>query len=193
MAILEMKHAKDGLRKLKSKFEIENMRLDGVISAYVSTNQRSKAYMVLKLQRYKREELNKVEGQLSKMQNLIDAVEWQIQSNQAIRSLREGTEILKQLQETISIDELTTILADNDDTMVVEKEYSAIFARELEQAEKETIEMNFDDSNMERNKERGKSVNVFPDVPSSIPHKNRDEDLDTEDDKKKEKWCLVDH
>ena len=175
LVILEMKHAKDRLRKLKSKLADEATRLDSIISTYVSAKQKSKAYMVLKLQRYKREELNKVEGQLSNVQDLIDAVEWQIQTNKLLCSLKEGTQILKEVQETISIDELTKILADNDDMILVEKEYSAIFTRELDQAEKEMIENNFDGTNNTDFEDIEKNVYVFPEVPSSVPHINAEE------------------
>jgi hypothetical protein len=184
LVILEMKHAKDRLRKLKSKLADEATRFDSIISTYVSAKQKSKAYMVLKLQRYKREELNKVEGQLSNVQDLIDAVEWQIQTNKLLCSLKEGTQILKEVQEAISIDELTKILADNDDMILVEKEYSAIFTRELDQAEKEMIENNFDGTNNTDIKDIEKNVYVFPEVPSSVPHINAEE--------KQEKWYPVD-
>jgi hypothetical protein len=113
MAMLDLKRARDKLRRFRAKLEADSGALQGRAKALISEKKNDKAMFVLKLKKFKMKEAENVEGQLSKVLEMIQTINWEEQNAAVVQALQTGTKALNKMHEELPLEQVESILEDN--------------------------------------------------------------------------------
>ena len=83
---------------------------------------------MLKLAKITEKHLEQAEGALMRTQELIDSAEFAQQMQEAVGALATGNELLKKLNEEMSVEDVEDILAESDEAIAVRREIDEAFA-----------------------------------------------------------------
>jgi charged multivesicular body protein 6 len=123
-AVLELKVARDKLKKFRKRLDTENLRLTERAHALVSGNQSSRAMTVLRLRQFKTTEADKVEKQLSNVNTMISNIEEAVQNTAVFNALKEGTQALNRLHSELTFEQMEAIMSDSADAIEAENAIS---------------------------------------------------------------------
>ena len=112
-AILDLKRARDKLRRFRVKLEADSSALEDRAKALIREKKNDKAMFVLKLKKFKRKEAENVEGQLSKVLERIGTINWEEQNAAVVQALQCGTQALNKMHEELPLEQVESILEDN--------------------------------------------------------------------------------
>ena len=91
-ATLQLKNARDRLKKLRRRLDDESLRLQGQAALYLKQGMRERSLTALKIKKFKTEEADKCEAQLFEIGSMIDNLEWSSSHVRVINALRTGNE-----------------------------------------------------------------------------------------------------
>jgi hypothetical protein len=111
--MLDLKRARDKLRRFRAKLEADSGALQGRAKALISEKKNDKAMFVLKLKKFKMKEAENVEGQLSKVLEMIQTINWEEQNAAVVQALQTGTKALNKMHEELPLEQVESILEDN--------------------------------------------------------------------------------
>lgn len=118
-AILDLKNARDKLKKYRKKLDLESARYEEQAKQLIKQQQRQRALLVLKLRRHRDAEATKVDGQLITVLDMINTVEWESQNMDVLRALQEGTKALNKMHEELSIEDVANLLDETREAIEV--------------------------------------------------------------------------
>jgi charged multivesicular body protein 6 len=123
-AVLELKVARDKLKKFRKRLDTENVRLTERAHALVSENQSSRAMTVLRLRQFKTTEADKVDKQLSNVNTMISNIEEAVQNTAVFNALKEGTQALNRLHSELTFEQMEAIMSDSAEAIEAENAIS---------------------------------------------------------------------
>ena len=121
-AMLDLKRARDKLRRFRVKLEMDSGALEQRAKDLIREKKTDKVMFVLKLKKFKMKEVENVEGQLSKVLEMIQTINWEEQNAAVIKALQSGTNALNKMHEELPLEQVESILEDN--AMAVERQDS---------------------------------------------------------------------
>jgi charged multivesicular body protein 6 len=174
-AVLDLKNARDKLKKFQKKLEAESQGLEDKARELIKKKYKDRALLVLKLQKYKRDKINSIESQLYSVQEQIDTLDWAVINVQVVQAMRKGTDELMRINNLISMDKIETLMDETKDAMDVQNEISAAIVDLVggstaeEEAMLEEL-MKWDSSNKSTTSTATKNtdVPVFPNAPVNL-------------------------
>jgi charged multivesicular body protein 6 len=117
--ILELKRARDKLAKYKSKLEAENDASNTQIKQMLRENKKQRALLVLKVRKYKDDQLVRIDGELLQVHEMISNIEWAAINVQAVKAMQLGVASLQSIHAMVSPEDIQKLLLDNDEAMQV--------------------------------------------------------------------------
>jgi DNA-binding FrmR family transcriptional regulator len=94
--------------------------------------QKDRALLVLKLRRFKDNEVNKVDGELMSVLEMIETVEWEHANMEVLRALKAGTASLNKLHEEMSLDDVSDLLEETNEAIAVENQINQMLAGQMD-------------------------------------------------------------
>eukprot|EP01029_Cantina_marsupialis_P029452 TRINITY_DN780486_c0_g1_i1.p1 TRINITY_DN780486_c0_g1~~TRINITY_DN780486_c0_g1_i1.p1 ORF type:complete len:227 (-),score=103.46 TRINITY_DN780486_c0_g1_i1:183-863(-) len=157
-AILDLKNARDKLKRYSKKMETEKNRLQSDAKEMLRLNKKQKALVFLKLKKYKEQMLSNADSQLFKLEEMIETIQWETQQMDVLNGLKAGNAILKQIHTTMPLDEVEKIMDDTAEAVEYQNELAELLGGSLthddmdaineelamieqEQADAETLEL----------------------------------------------------
>ena len=98
-AVLDLKNARDRLRRFQAKLDAESEQLTKRASQLLRDGKKDRALLTLKFRRFRQDKANQVDGQLLRLEDMVSAIRWEERQSEVISALREGTDALKRLHE----------------------------------------------------------------------------------------------
>ena len=130
-AMLDLKRARDRLRKFRTKLDKDCENLSDRARVFVKAGKNSKALFVLKLRKFKLKEADNVEGQLARVLTMIETINWEEQNTVVLKALQGGTQALNKMHEEMPIDLVESILEDNEDALQRQQSLSEMLQNSL--------------------------------------------------------------
>jgi charged multivesicular body protein 6 len=127
-AVLDLKVARDRLKKYQRKLDGDAATLVKQAQVLVLEGRRDRALMLLKIKKYKLQQSDKADAQLFTVTELIDSVEWEGQQSQVLAALAEGTKALNALHASMPIEDVEQLMADTQEALDYEAEISSVIA-----------------------------------------------------------------
>lgn len=127
-AILDLKNARDRLKKYKKRLESESDKLYNQAKILAKSNHDKRALLVLKLRKHKIAAADNIDSQLISVFQMIEDIEWESTNIQVMEALRSGTKSLNELHEEMSADDVEAILSDTNDAIDVENQINSLLA-----------------------------------------------------------------
>ena len=161
--MLDLKRARDRLRKFRTKLDKDCENLSDRARVFVKAGKNSKALFVLKLRKFKLKEADNVEGQLARVLTMIETINWEEQNAVVLKALQGGTQALNKMHEEMPIDLVESILEDNEDAL------SEMLQNSLDEADNAELENEFAALEKEFALDTQPSSVDLPNVPSNKP------------------------
>ncbi|GAB5032679.1 charged multivesicular body protein 6 [Nannochloropsis oceanica] len=144
-AVLDLKIAKDKLKRYQIKMRSESIRLTEQAKELVAVGRKDRALLVLKMRRLREDEQVKAESQLMNMEQLITQIEWETQQMQVFDALKSGNQALDAIHEIMSLEEVEKLMADTADSIEYEQEVSRLLSGSLSAGAEEEVMMEFEE------------------------------------------------
>ena len=125
-AVLDLKNARDKLRRFQSKLDAESDQLTTRASQLLKDGKKDRALLTLKFRRFRQDKANAVDGQLLRLEDMVSAIRWEERQSEVISALREGTDALKSLHEDMG--DVSALMDETQDQLAMEREVSALLS-----------------------------------------------------------------
>lgn len=173
-AVLELKNARDRLKKYKKKLDSESERLHEQAKDLVRAKKNDRALIILKLRKHKQQGVENVEGQLLSVLQMIEDVEWSSMNVSILKALKVGTDALNQIHSEISVDEVAALMEDTNNAIEVENQINALFAGQFTSEDdlsllEELNQLGEPTSTDIASTNSDTGAIIFPEVPTSVP------------------------
>ena len=90
-AVLDLKVARDGLRRFQAQLDADAVRLTARAATLLRNGKRDRALLTLKFRRFRQDRADAVDGQLLQLEHMVSAIRWEERQGAVVRALREGT------------------------------------------------------------------------------------------------------
>ena len=160
-AILELKNARDRLKKYKKKvinyifktfvfnifklilislqLDIETTKLQQQIIELVRSKQQNKAILLLKIKKHKLKAADNIDNQLLSLFQMIQDVEWSSINVEVLNALKKGNNELNKIHNEMSLDDITAILDDTNEAIEIENQINKLLGSEFSTNEDELL------------------------------------------------------
>lgn len=125
-AVLDLKVARDGLRRFQAQLDADAVRLTARASTLLRNGKRDRALLTLKFRRFRQDRADAVDGQLLQLEHMVSAIRWEERQGAVVRALREGTAALKALHEDMG--DVAALMDEAQDQLDAERAVSALLA-----------------------------------------------------------------
>lgn len=143
------------------------MKLTDQAKTLISHKQRDRALLLLKLKRFKEQEVTKIDGELLSVMGMIDNVEWAAINVQAMKALKSGNDALNKLHEAMSADDVAALLEETNEAIEVENQINSLLAGQLANYDSEELEAELAALMGEEAVQVKPKPVVLPDVPTT--------------------------
>ena len=126
-AILECKKCRDKINQYIKRLSQKQLKSREKAKELVLSKQKDRAKVYLRMAKLHGEQIRVSEGQLELVQNQISQIESTQNLQECMNCLKQGNEILKNIQNTIKIEEWEKVKDDMDELKVKDKEISDYF------------------------------------------------------------------
>ena len=127
-AVLDLKNARDKLRRFQAKLDAESEQLTKRASQLLRDGKKDRALLTLKFRRFRQDKANAVDGQLLRLEDMVSAIRWEERQSEVVTALREGNEALKSLHEDMG--DVSALMDETRDQLEMEREVSALLSGE---------------------------------------------------------------
>ena len=114
-AILDLKNARDRLKKYQNRLEKDQLILHGQAVALVQKKKPDRAKLLLQLKKVKEKQMKRANGQLLKVMEMVESVEWESQQLQIFEGLKAGNAVLDAIHTEMSIDAVEALMEDTQE------------------------------------------------------------------------------
>lgn len=118
-AILNLKLARDKLRRYRSKMEIDMKKLESQARELIALKLKNRALLVLKLKRYKEKEVDGIDAKLMTVQSQISDLEWASINLTIITAIESGTRELNRIHEERSLEDVQMLMDETNEAIEV--------------------------------------------------------------------------
>ena len=127
-AVLDLKNARDKLRRFQAKLDAESQQLTKRAAQLLRDGKKDRALLTLKFRRFRQDKANAVDGQLLRLEDMVSAIRWEERQSEVVTALREGNEALKSLHEDMG--DVSALMDETRDQLEMEREVSALLSGE---------------------------------------------------------------
>lgn len=120
--------------------EGDAVKLTEQAKGLIRLQHRDRALLVLKLKRFKEDEVSKIDKELLSVMEMIDHVEWTAINVQAMQALRSGNEALNRMHAEMSPEDVEALLEETNEAIEVENQINAMLAGQSALYDSEELE-----------------------------------------------------
>lgn len=175
-AILQLKMQRDKLQKTSKKIEVVIKRERQIAMESVKSGNKRRALLALKKKKYQENLMDTVERQTESLESLISTIEFKLIEKDVVYGLQQGNEVLKQLNNELSVDKVDKIMDDTQDGIEYQEELSDrlgdLMPRALDaEVDEELAEMEREQSKQPKETDTTKKLEGLPEAPHEEPKK----------------------
>ena len=140
--MLDLKNARDRLNKYKKKLEQDEAKLVDRAREAKQAGQTKTALNLLRLRKYKQNEVDTVEGQLLTVLQLVSTIDSKQNEKEVLAAMKTGKDTLQKMHEEITVDHVLELMDSIQEEHALEKEISDLIAEggELSLADEASVE-----------------------------------------------------
>jgi charged multivesicular body protein 6 len=118
-AILDLKNVRDKLKRYRQRLEKDSEKLEFQARELIAMKQKNRALLVLKLKKFKREELEGLDQRLMNVLKTIEDVEWASINMKVIGAIEAGTRELNRMHEEMPLEKVQALMGESDEAFEV--------------------------------------------------------------------------
>lgn len=124
--ILDLKNSRDRLQRYRAKLETDNDRLVSQAKLAKSQGRNETALGLLRLRKFKQEQLHNCEDQLLNVMKLVETIGSKQNDTKLLAAMKAGKDTLKQMHEETTVDDILNLMESIQEEHEVEQEISHI-------------------------------------------------------------------
>lgn len=163
-AVLDLKVQRDKLKDYKKKINGIIGRETEIAKEHLRAGQKQKALICLKKKKYQENLLDKAEAQLNNVEEMINQIEFAQIEQKVLAGLKQGTEVLKELNNMMKIEDVEKLMEDTEDAIAYQKEIGELLSGKLSSEDDEEIERELE---MIIREQTGEVLEEAPEVPTT--------------------------
>ncbi|XP_072377599.1 charged multivesicular body protein 6-A-like [Diabrotica undecimpunctata] len=178
-AVLQLKQQRDKLRQYQKRVELSLGKDKDIAKKLLNNGQRDRAKLLLKKKRYQEQLLSKLDVQLDNLDKMASDIEFAQLETQVVSGLKAGNEALKQINDSLKIEDIERILDETREGIDKQNEINELLSGQLTDEDEAAVEEEL----------AGLIEQEMPAVPSEEPRVevNEEEEEDEEEIANKEK------
>ncbi|CAG8613610.1 6356_t:CDS:2 [Paraglomus occultum] len=138
-AILDLKVQRDRLKQYSKKIQIVALREKEIAKEALLTGNKRKALLALKKKKYQEALLEKTETQLINLEELTQSIEFALVEKEVLAGLARGNEILKEIHNEISLEQVEQLMEDTADAIAYQNEIEELLSGKITDEDEEEI------------------------------------------------------
>jgi len=131
-AILQLKQMRDKLKQYQERIELQLEKEREIARDLVKNGKIGKAKLLLKKKKYFEQNLEKTDGQLDNLDQLVHNIEYTQIEHQVVNGLKVGNDCLKKLHQMMSLDEVEQIMDDTRDSIEYQRKIDELLASQYD-------------------------------------------------------------
>ncbi|KAJ8973472.1 hypothetical protein NQ317_013466 [Molorchus minor] len=139
-AVLQLKQQRDKLKLYQKKIELALNKDREVAKQLINKGQKERAKLLLKKKRYQEQLLLKTDAQLENLEKLTHDIEFAQVEVQVVEGLKKGNEALKQVNESLNIEDIENILQETRESVDKQNEINELLSGKLTDEDEEAVE-----------------------------------------------------
>ncbi|OWF46476.1 charged multivesicular body protein 6-A-like [Mizuhopecten yessoensis] len=157
-AVLQLKQQRDKLRQYQKKIHVQIEKDRQVAKQLLHDGKKSKAKLMLRKKRFQESLIEKTDGQLENIEQMVHDLEFSQIEAKVFEGLKKGNESLKKLHEIMSIEDVEKLMDETQESIEYQKEIDDLLAGGLTEDDEEDVLAELD--------ELTKQDMALPDVPT---------------------------
>lgn len=125
-AVLDLKNARDRLTRYRTKLEQDEVKLVQRAKQAKEAGHTQKALGILRLRRYKQQELANVEAQLLTVHQMVSTIDSKQNEQELLLALKTGKDALQKMHQETTVDDVLELMDQVQEENEVEQEINAI-------------------------------------------------------------------
>ena len=85
----------------------------------IKQQKKDRALLVLKLRKYKENELNQLDAKLLSIMEMIEQVEWESANMEVLKALKAGNDVLNKFHQEMSVEDVEALLEETNEAIEV--------------------------------------------------------------------------
>ncbi|CAL9693243.1 unnamed protein product [Knipowitschia caucasica] len=138
-AVLQLKQQRDKLKQYKKRITLQLEKERDLAKQLLRDGKKEKALLLLKKKRYQDQLLEKMENQISNLEQMVQDIEFMQIEMKVIEGLKVGNDCLKRMHEIMSIEDVERIMDETQEAIEYQRQIDDILAGSLTQEDEESI------------------------------------------------------
>ncbi|ORY04734.1 Snf7-domain-containing protein [Basidiobolus meristosporus CBS 931.73] len=184
-AILDLKIQRDKLKLYQRKIQTVLDREVEIAKQQLQAGNKRRALLALKKKKYQEQLLEKTDGQLLNLEELVNSIEFALVEKEVLAGLSSGNEVLKEIHQEMSIDAVEKLMDETADAIAYQNEIEELLSGKITEEDEEDILRQLDEIEKQAIDEQ---MDVLPQVPENkLPEPQPIEDEEEEEEEKEER------
>ncbi|KAG9124983.1 Vacuolar protein sorting-associated protein 20 [Ceratobasidium sp. 392] len=174
-AIVDLKNQRDELKRYRRRIQTVLDREHTIAKESLANGNKRIALLALRRRKYQESMLQKTDGQLETLENLVSSIEFALVEKDIIFGLQQGNKVLKNIHAEMSLEDVEKLMEETAEAVAYQNEIDEMLTsrmtvdeeeavqRELEQLQAETI------GNAPTHEPAGTEGVELPSVPAKEP------------------------
>lgn len=169
-SILQLKNQRDRIKIFQKRVDSDIKTNKELALKLYGNGMKDRAMLVLRRAKFLEQTVARTDKQLETLEQLVSDIEFAQIEVSVVEGLKVGSEALKQLNSLMNLDDIQTMMEDNEEAAEKQREISNLLSKTSERFdENELLEELEQISNIESNKnQEAVDLQNIPDVPTEI-------------------------
>lgn len=165
-AILDLKVQRDKLKLYQRRIQVVLDRELAIARHHLAQDDKKRALLALRKKKYQQSLLDKTDIQLLNLEELVNSIEFALVESQVVKGLRDGVQVLKQLNDEMRMEDVEKLMDDNADALAYQKDVEELLTGSISpEQDAEALE------ELEQLEKAQLMAEGFPEVPKTEPEK----------------------
>ena len=138
-AELQVKRQRDRLKKYETECEKVIARETEMCKQLLKQGKKDKAKLVLRKKKYQEKLLDNARNQLTNIEELSGNIEFAQMQQQVMKAMEQGTNVLKEINAQMSLEEIEQIMDDTQEAIEYQNEVNALLSQNLTEEDDEDV------------------------------------------------------
>ncbi|KAJ2919245.1 hypothetical protein MD484_g1126, partial [Candolleomyces efflorescens] len=142
-AILDLKLQRDKVRQYQKQIQGVLDREEAIARAHLEAGRKDRALIALRQRKYQQSLLQKTDGQLVNLEQLVSTIEFSLVEVSVLHGLKQGNEVLKEIHREMNVESVEKLLEETAEAREYQQEISEMLSNNLTMDEEEAVQAEF--------------------------------------------------
>ncbi|KAF8597732.1 hypothetical protein BDV93DRAFT_452321 [Ceratobasidium sp. AG-I] len=139
-AIVDLKNQRDELKRYRRRIQTVLDREHAIAKEALAKDNKRIALLALRKRKYQESMLQKTDGQLETLENLVSSIEFALVEKDIIFGLQQGNKVLKSIHAEMSLEDVEKLMEETAEAVAYQKEIDEMLTSQMTVDEEESVQ-----------------------------------------------------